>query len=192
VELDDSFTTGSSIMPQKKNSDMAELVRGKTGRVYGNLMGTLTMLKGLPLAYNKDMQEDKEAIFDSVDTVKKCLEVFAPMILTMKVNREAMYNAAQKGFINATDLADYLTKKGLPFRRAYQMVGQIVSHCLQNNLVLDTLPLETYKNFSPLFEQDLYAEISLETCVSKRTSPGGTGTQSLLDQIKYLRGVVTN
>lgn len=184
IELDDSFTTGSSIMPQKKNSDMAELVRGKTGRVYGNLMGLLTMLKGLPLAYNKDMQEDKEAIFDSVETVQKCLEVFAPMVRTFTANRENMYKAAQKGFINATDLADYLVKKGLPFRSAYKTVGQIVAYCISTNKVLDTMTLEEYKQYSELFEEDLYNEISLETCVSKRISEGGTSVESVEKQIK--------
>ncbi len=184
IELDDSFTTGSSIMPQKKNSDMAELVRGKTGRVYGNLMGLLTMLKGLPLAYNKDMQEDKEAIFDSVETVQKCLEVFAPMVRTFTANRENMYKAAQKGFINATDLADYLVKKGLPFRSAYKTVGQIVAYCINTNKVLDTMTLEEYKQYSELFAEDLYNEISLETCVSKRISEGGTSVESVEKQIK--------
>ena len=185
IELDDSFTTGSSIMPQKKNSDMAELVRGKTGRVYGNLMGLLTMLKGLPLAYNKDMQEDKEAIFDSVETVQKCLEVFAPMVRTFTANRENMYKAAQKGFINATDLADYLVKKGLPFRSAYKTVGQIVAYCINTNKVLDTMKLEEYKQYSELFAEDLYNEISLETCVSKRISEGGTSVESVEKQIKF-------
>ena len=185
IELDDSFTTGSSIMPQKKNSDMAELVRGKTGRVYGNLMGLLTMLKGLPLAYNKDMQEDKEAIFDSVETVQKCLEVFAPMVRTFTANRENMYKAAQKGFINATDLADYLVKKGLPFRSAYKTVGQIVAYCISTNKVLDTMTMEEYKQYSELFEEDLYNEISLETCVSKRISEGGTSVESVEKQIKF-------
>ncbi len=183
IELDDSFTTGSSIMPQKKNPDMAELVRGKTGRVYGNLITLLTMLKGLPLAYNKDMQEDKEAIFDSVATVQKCLSVFAPMIRTFTVCRENMYRAAQKGFINATDLADYLVKKGLPFRSAYKIVGQIVAQCIQENQVLDTLPLEEYRKHSTLFAQDLYQEISLETCVGKRISEGGTSVASVDKQI---------
>lgn len=186
VELDDSFTTGSSIMPQKKNSDMAELTRGKCGRVYGNLFATLTMLKGLPLAYNKDMQEDKEAIFDSVETVKMCLRVFAPMVATMTVLKENMYKAAQKGFINATDLADYLVKKGLPFRTAYKAVGQLVALCIEKNTVLDELPLEDYKAYSDLFEDDLYNEISLETCVSKRISEGGTGFDSAKHQIEAL------
>lgn len=186
VELDDSFTTGSSIMPQKKNSDIAELVRGKTGRVYGDLITMLTLLKGLPLAYNKDMQEDKEAIFDGVDTVTKCLEVFAPMIETMTVKKDAMYAAAQKGFINATDLADYLTKKGLPFRAAYKVVGTIVGHCIKIGKVLDTLTLEEYKSFSELFEEDLYGEISLEACVAKRISQGSTGYESVKVQLKYV------
>ena len=183
VELDDAYTTGSSIMPQKKNSDMAELVRGKTGRVYGDLSGTLTMLKGLPLAYNKDMQEDKESLFDGAETVKRCLEVFAPMVRTMKVKSENMYRAAQRGFINATDLADYLTKKGMPFRTAYKTTGEIVAHCIKENTVLDSLPLEVYKSYSPLFCEDLYQEISLEACVGKRISEGSTGPDSVDRQI---------
>ncbi len=187
VELDDSYTTGSSIMPQKKNPDMAELIRGKTGRVYGNLMGLLTTLKGLPLAYNKDMQEDKEGIFDSIDTVKICLEVLAPMLATMKVNGENTYKAAQKGFINATDLADYLVKKGLPFRSAYKIVGQIVAECIEKNCVLDTLPLADYQKHSPLFTEDLYKEISLETCVNKRTSEGGASPTSVRKQIELAK-----
>ncbi|MBQ3085635.1 MAG: argininosuccinate lyase [Clostridia bacterium] len=186
VELDDSYTTGSSIMPQKKNPDMAELVRGKTGRVYGDLMALLTTLKGLPLAYNKDMQEDKEAIFDSVDTVKKCLKIFAPMIRTMKAIPENMYAAAGKGFINATDLADYLVKKGLPFRTAYKIVGQTVARAIEEKKVLDELSLDTLKEFSPLFEEDVYTEISLETCVAKRISAGGTGHDSVMAQIAFV------
>ncbi len=187
IELDDSYTTGSSIMPQKKNPDMAELVRGKTGRVYGDLMGLLTTLKGLPLAYNKDMQEDKEAVFDALDTVKACLEIFAPMIATMQVNGETTYRAAQKGFINATDLADYLTKKGLPFRTAYKAVGQIVADCIKRGLVLDDYPLEDYKKYSELFESDLYQEIALETCVNKRLSEGGASPDSVKKQILWVR-----
>ena len=183
VELDDAYTTGSSIMPQKKNSDMAELVRGKTGRVYGDLMGTLTMLKGLPLAYNKDMQEDKESLFDATETVARCLEIFAPMIRTMKVKSENMYSAAQKGFINATDLADYLTKRGMPFRTAYKTVGSIVSDCIAKGTVLEDLPLEAYKSYSTLFEKDLYEEISLKTCVAKRISEGATGYASVEKQL---------
>lgn len=186
VELDDSYTTGSSIMPQKKNPDMAELVRGKTGRVYGDLMGLLTTLKGLPLAYNKDMQEDKEAIFDAVDTVKKCIKVFTPMLATMRVLPDNMRKAAGKGFINATDLADYLVKKGMPFRTAYKKVGEIVAYCIDNGLILETMPLEKYKEFDPTFGEDLFGEISLDTCVEKRISAGGTGPQSVEEQLKYI------
>ena len=187
IELDDSFTTGSSIMPQKKNADIAELVRGKTGRVYGDLMGTLTMLKGLPLAYNKDMQEDKESIFDAVDTVKMCLDVFTPMISTIKVKKDNMYSATQKGFINATDLADYLTKKGTPFRTAYKITGQLVAYCIQNGTVLEKLPLSLLQSYHPTFAEDVYAEISLETCVSKRISDGGTSPDSVKMQLHFLR-----
>ena len=184
VELDDAYTTGSSIMPQKKNPDMAELVRGKTGRVYGNLMGTLTMLKGLPLAYNKDMQEDKEAIFDSVETVKACLRIFAPMVRTMRLRRDRMYEAARVGFINATDLADYLARKGMPFRTAYGLVGELVADCIRRGLVLDTLPLAEYRARSPLIEEDVYEAISLETCVARRISAGGTGPDSVRAQLE--------
>ena len=187
VELSDAYTTGSSIMPQKKNSDMAELVRGKTGRVYGDLMAALTMLKGLPLAYNKDMQEDKEGVFDAVDTAMMALEVFIGMITTMKVKPENMKKAAQRGFINATDLADYLTKKGMPFRAAYKISGSIVAYCIEHGTVLESLPLETYKEFSELFEADLYEDIDLCTCVNKRNSVGGTSVQSIETQINYVR-----
>ena len=186
IELDDAYTTGSSIMPQKKNPDMAELVRGKTGRVYGDLMATLTMLKGLPLAYNKDMQEDKEAIFDSVETVQKCLSIFIPMIETMKAIPENMYAASKKGFINATDLADYLTKRGLPFRTAYKIVGTVVGKCVKENKTLDEVTLEEYKEFSDVFDTDLYEEISLETCIKKRISRGSTGYESVMEQIDYV------
>ena len=187
VSLSDAYTTGSSIMPQKKNPDMAELVRGKTGRVYGDLMAMLTTLKGLPLAYNKDMQEDKEAIFDAVDTVKMCLQVFAPMIETMTAKPENMKKAAQTGFINATDLADYLVKKGLPFRSAYKISGQLVAKCIAEHTVLEELPLEEYKTFSDLFEEDLYHEIDLTTCVEKRISQGGTSVASVEAQIAYVK-----
>ena len=190
VELDDAYTTGSSIMPQKKNADMAELIRGKTGRVYGNLMGILTVLKGLPLAYNKDMQEDKEGLFDSVDTVKMCLQVMAPMIGTMSINRESMRNAAAKGFINATDLADYMVRKGMPFRTAYKIVGQIVAECPDKGLVLETLPLEAYQAHSELFTEDLFDAISLETCVKQRTSPGSVSAPSLDAQFDFLAKAV--
>ena len=192
VELDDAYTTGSSIMPQKKNPDMAELVRGKTGRVYGDLMATLTMLKGIPLAYNKDMQEDKEAIFDSVETVKKCIEVFIPMIATMTAIKENMYSAAKRGFINATDLADYLTKRGLPFRTAYKIVGTIVGKCVKAGLTLDELPLSEYKTHSEIFSDDLYEEISLETCVKKRISKGSTGYASVDEQIIWVEKFLEN
>lgn len=186
IELDDSYSTGSSIMPQKKNPDMAELIRGKCGRVYGDLVALLTTLKGLPLAYNKDMQEDKEAIFDALDTVKLCLSVFTPMIATTTVLKDNMYRAAQKGFINATDLADYLVKKGMPFRSAYKLVGETVAYCIQNGTVLEDLPLEKYKELSDLFEEDVYADISLEACVNKRISEGGTGPKSVQTQIDFV------
>ena len=187
IELDDAFTTGSSIMPQKKNPDMAELVRGKTGRVYGDLVATLTVLKGLPLAYNKDMQEDKEAIFDAVDTVRQCLTVFTPMLAGMKVLEDNMLSAAKKGFINATDLADYLTRKGMPFRTAYKISGQAVGYCIRNGLVLDTVPLDVYRSWSDLFDEDVYRAIDLAVCVQTRTSAGGTGHVSVLAQIEWLK-----
>ena len=187
VELSDAYTTGSSIMPQKKNSDMAELVRGKTGRVYGDLMAALTMLKGLPLAYNKDMQEDKEGVFDAVDTAAMSLGVFIGMISTMKVKTENMKKAAQRGFINATDLADYLTKKGMPFRSAYKISGSIVAYCIEHGEVLETLPLDKYREYSDLFEQDLYEDIDLFNCVNKRNSVGGTSVRSIEQQIKFVR-----
>ena len=190
VELSDSFTTGSSIMPQKKNSDMAELVRGKTGRVYGNLTALLTMLKGLPLAYNKDMQEDKESVFDSIDTVKACLDVFAPMVKTMKAKKENMENAAKKGFINATDLADYLTKKGMPFRSAYKLAGSAVAKCIKENKVLEDISLDQYKQMSELFDADVYEEIGLKTCVEKRNSLGGTSFTSVINQINEIKEIL--
>jgi argininosuccinate lyase len=186
VELSDAYTTGSSIMPQKKNPDMAELIRGKTGRVYGDLMGLLTTLKGLPLAYNKDMQEDKEGVFDAVDTVKMCLSIASPMIETMRVIPENMKRAAQEGFINATDLADYLVKKGLPFRSAYKISGTIVAECISEKMVLETYPLERYKAHSELIDEDVYSEIALETCVKKRISAGGTGFESVQTQIQFV------
>ena len=173
-------------MPQKKNSDMAELVRGKTGRVYGDLMAMLTVLKGLPLAYNKDMQEDKECVFDALETVEKCLAVFAPMVATMKAKKENMYRAAGKGFINATDLADYLVGKGEPFRSAYKVSGKIVAYCIANDKVLEELSLDEFRSFDPLFDEDVYGEISLAACVQKRTSAGGTGIKSVEKQIKFV------
>ena len=186
IELDDSYTTGSSIMPQKKNPDIAELVRGKTGRVYGDLMAMLTVLKGIPLAYNKDMQEDKESIFDAIDTVKQCLTVFPPMLKTLKALPENMLKAAQKGFINATDLADYLTKKDIPFRTAYKLVGQIVAYCIANNKVLEEMDIAEYQSFHELFQEDVYEAISLRRCVESRISAGGTNQASAEEQIKYI------
>ena len=187
IELSDAYTTGSSIMPQKKNPDMAELVRGKTGRVYGDLMALLTTMKGLPLAYNKDMQEDKEAVFDAVETVIMCLQVFAPMLRTMRPIPDNMKKAAQGGFINATDLADYLVKKGMPFRSAYKISGQLVAKCIQKGCVLEELSLEEYQSFSDLFDADLYQQIDLLTCVEKRISQGGTSLASVEQQITYIR-----
>lgn len=184
IELDDAFSTGSSIMPQKKNPDITELIRGKTGRVYGNLMGLLTTMKGLPLAYNKDMQEDKEAIFDSIETVKLCIDTFIPMLETMNVLSQNMRIAANKGFINATDCADYLVKKGIPFREAYKIIGNLVSYCENNNKTLETLTLEEYKNTNNLFEKDIYEEISLENCVKKRKVVGGPAPEVVKKHIK--------
>ena len=187
IELSDAYTTGSSIMPQKKNSDMAELVRGKTGRVYGELVSMLTVMKGLPLAYNKDMQEDKEGVFDACDTVKLCLDIFTGMISTMSVKPENMKKAAQEGFINATDAADYLVVKGMPFRSAYKISGQLVAKCIAEGKVLETLTLEEYKAFSELFEEDIYEAVDLAACVQRRTSLGGTSAASVEEQIKYIR-----
>ena len=187
IELSDAYTTGSSIMPQKKNSDMAELIRGKTGRVYGDLITMLTVLKGLPLAYNKDMQEDKEAVFDAVDTVKLCLQVMEPMLAGMKVHADRMLRAAGEGFINATDLADYLTRKGMPFRDSYKITGSIVADCINRGLILENLPLEKYREYSTLIDKDVYEAIDLMTCVKSRISKGGTSPESVSQQIKYLR-----
>ena len=186
IDLPDGFTTGSSIMPQKKNPDMAELVRGKTGRVYGDLMALLTVMKGLPLAYNKDMQEDKESVFDACDTVRMCLDVMTPMLRAMKANPEQMLLAAQKGFINATDIADYLVRKGMPFRTAYHISGEIVAKCIAENKVPETLTQEEYHSFSELFGEDIYREISLSACVERRNSAGGTSPASVDLQVAYL------
>ncbi len=188
VELDDAFSTGSSIMPQKKNPDIAELVRGKSGRVFGDLMGILTVMKGLPLAYNKDMQEDKESIFDGIDTVKMCLGAFTPMIKTMGVNKDNMLTAAQKGFINATDCADYLVKKGLAFRDAYKIVGKLVAYCVENNKTLEGLTIEEYKQYSEVFSDDVYEAISLLKCVNDRKSFGGPSIESVNYQIETILG----
>ena len=171
---------------------MAELVRGKTGRVYGDLITLLTMLKGLPLAYNKDMQEDKEAIFDAVDTVLMCLEVFTPMLSTMTVNKDSMKNAAAKGFINATDCADYLVKKGMAFRNAYKITGQLVAYCIDNDFVLETLPLDVYKQFNEVFDETVYEAIALETCVNNRTVDGGPSKVAVEKSIKIMEGKVNN
>ena len=187
IELDDAYSTGSSIMPQKKNPDVAELVRGKTGRVYGSLITLLTVMKGLPLAYNKDMQEDKEPVFDAVDTVKMCLPVFAGMIATMRVLPENMRRAAGGGFINATDCADYLTKKGLPFRDAYTAVGNLVYYCTEKGKLLEELTLEELRGISPLFEEDVYEALSLETCMGQRKSYGGPAEEETTRQINELK-----
>lgn len=187
VELDDAFATGSSIMPQKKNPDVTELIRGKAGRVFGDLITLLTMMKGLPLAYNKDMQEDKEAIFDAVDTVKLCLTTLIPMIQTMRVNKENMRAAAAKGFINATDCADYLVKKGVPFRDAYKITGGLVAQCIEKHLTLETLPLAAYKAASDVFDQDVYQAIALETCVKERKVEGGPSPVAVQKQINAVK-----
>lgn len=187
IELSDAFTTGSSIMPQKKNPDMAELVRGKTGRVYGDMIGLFTVLKGLPLAYNKDMQEDKEGIFDACETVRMCLDVFCGMIESMTARTDNMMKAAQKGFINATDLADYLVKKGDAFRNAYKISGRIVADCMEKGMVLETYPLEEYQKYSELFEADVYEAVDLRACAEKRISEGGTSVRSVEEQIAYVR-----
>ena len=186
IELDDAFSTGSSIMPQKKNPDICELIRGKSGRAIGNLNTLLVMLKGLPLAYNKDMQEDKEAVFDCIDTVKECLDVFIPMFQTMKICKENMMHACLHGFINATDLADYLTKKGLPFRDAYHIVGQIVGYGIQNKKSLNDISLEEYKTFHSSFEEDVYKYIDIETCVNNRNVLGGPSPDSVSIQIQNI------
>ena len=184
VELDDAFSTGSSIMPQKKNPDITELIRGKTGRVYGSLMGMLTVMKGTPLAYNKDMQEDKELVFDAIDTVNLSLSTIEPLIKTMTVLKENMKAAAEKGFINATDCADYLVEKGLPFRDAYKVVGNIVKYCIENNTTLEKLDLSVYKQFNPVFEQDVYQAIDLINCVNKRNVIGGSAKEQVEKQIE--------
>ncbi len=191
IELDDAYSTGSSIMPQKKNPDVAELVRGKTGRVYGDLMGLLTTMKGLPLAYNKDMQEDKEPVFDAVDTVKMCLPVFTGMLSTMRVLPEKMRRAAGGGFINATDCADYLAKKGMPFRDAYTTVGNLVYYCGQQGKLLEELTLEELRDISPLFEEDVYEALRLETCMGQRSSYGGPAVAETTRQIQELRTFIS-
>ena len=193
VELDDAYSTGSSIMPQKKNPDMAELIRGKTGRVYGHLMGMLTMMKGLPLAYNKDMQEDKEAVFDSIDTVKMCLPVFTNMIKTAVFNKTNMYKAAKGGFTNATDAADWLVKKGVPFRDAHAILGHLVLYCINNDKGLEDLNLDEFRAISPVFDESVYEAISVEKCVEARSIPGGPSPEyikKLIEQNKeYINSI---
>ena len=183
ITLDDAFSTGSSIMPQKKNPDIAELVRGKSGRVFGHLMATLTMLKGLPLAYNKDMQEDKEGFFDTIDTIKKSLLTMTPMLLTMKVNKEVMEKGAAGGFTNATDVADYLSKKGIPFREAHHITGELVAKCLMEKRILESLSLEEFKKYSTVFDNDIYEAIALLTCVNERKNIGGPGKEQVENHI---------
>jgi argininosuccinate lyase len=187
VDLDDAYSTGSSIMPQKKNPDIAELVRGKTGRVYGDLTTLLTVMKGIPLAYNKDMQEDKEAVFDAVDTAKICLELFADMLDTATFNVSTLRDAVSKGFINATDCADYMVKKGLPFRSAYKIVGQLVAYCIAHNKTLETLSLDEYHIASPIFEEDVYKAIDPDTCVAGRACLGGPAPGRVLEQVQAMR-----
>ena len=183
VEIDDGYSTGSSIMPQKKNPDIAELVRGKMGRVYGHLMALLTTMKGLPLAYNKDMQEDKEGVFDAIDTAKSCLVLFTGMVKTMKFNQARMAESAKHGFTNATDVADYLVGKGVPFRDAHGIVGQLVLMCIERGIPLDDLPLEDYRKLSPAFDEDIYQAIKLDTCVNKRLTVGAPGREAMLKVI---------
>ena len=187
IELDDAYSTGSSIMPQKKNPDICELIRGKTGRVYGALTTLLAFMKAIPLAYNKDMQEDKEATFDAIDTVKNCLRVITPMFRTMTVLTENMQNAAKRGFINATDCADYLTKKGMPFRDAYKATGTLVHYCIEHGKTLDTLTLDEYQAISPLFSDDIYHAIDLVTCVRERRSLGGPAPEEVSRQIQVIK-----
>ena len=191
IEIDDAYSTGSSIMPQKKNPDIAELVRGKTGRVYGSLMSMLTTMKGLPLAYNKDMQEDKEVTFDAIDTVKDCLKLFTGMIDTMKFRPEIMARSAMNGFTNATDAADYLVKKGVPFRDAHGIIGRLVLLCIEKNCSIEDLELEELKSISDVFEADLYDAITLKTCVEKRLTKGAPGPKQMKEVLdlyeKYLK-----
>lgn len=184
IEMDDSFSTGSSIMPQKKNPDVAELVRGKTGRVYGDLISLLTTMKGLPLAYHSDMQEDKERLFDALDTVKSCLDVCAGMISTMTVNEDRMAECASQGFMNATEVADYLAKKGVPFRQAHAIAGRLVRYCIERKILLEQVSLEEFKGFSPEFAEDIHGFLSAESCVSRRNSPGGTSALRVKEQIE--------
>lgn len=190
IELDDAYSTGSSIMPQKKNPDVAELIRGKTGRVYGNLMGLLTVLKGLPMAYNKDMQEDKEALFDAIDTVKGCLLVFRPMVATITVRKDNLARAARGGFTNATDVADYLVKKNVPFREAHEIVGKAVFYCLQQGKNLEELTIEEYKELSPVFTEDIYSAIGVEYCAAARKVRGGPAPEAVSKSIAAAKAIL--
>lgn len=192
VEMDDTYSTGSSIMPQKKNPDVTELVRGKTGRIFGNLMGILTVMKGLPLAYNKDTQEDKEGVFDSIDTIKIVLEIFSPMLQTMKIKKENMKASIYEGFINATDIADYLAKKGLPFREAHKVVGELVAYCESKGKLLTDLTYEEFKNSHSLFEEDIVTESSIEACINGRKTYGGTALSEVERQIKNAKAFLGN
>uniref|UniRef100_UPI0026DA7A17 argininosuccinate lyase n=1 Tax=Lachnoclostridium phocaeense TaxID=1871021 RepID=UPI0026DA7A17 len=191
VELDDAYSTGSSIMPQKKNPDIAELVRGKTGRVYGALMSLLTTMKGIPLAYNKDMQEDKELVFDAIDTAKGCISLFTDMLRTTRFNKDRMEASAKHGFTNATDAADYLVGKGVPFRDAHGIVGQLVLYCIERGIALDDMTLEEYREISPVFGEDIYDAISIDTCVNRRVTTGAPGKKAMEEVIaiykKYMR-----
>jgi argininosuccinate lyase len=187
VEIDDAYATGSSIMPQKKNPDMAELIRGKTGRVYGDLLTLLTIMKGLPLAYNKDMQEDKPPVFDAADTVKQSLQIFSEMIGTMTIKKETMADAAKTGFLNATDAADYLVMKGLPFRDCHEVIGKLVLYCIEEGKTIETLPLPELQKFSPLFDQDVYEKLTMESCINNKRSAGSTSYESVKKQISDIR-----
>lgn len=192
IQLDDAFATGSSIMPQKKNPDIAELVRGKTGRIYGNLMSILTTMKALPLAYNKDMQEDKEGIFDSIDNIKISIEIFYSMLETVKVNEEKILKSMRAGFLNATDVADYLAKHGIPFRQAHKIVGEIVSYCEKRNIAIDDMKIEEFKSFSDVFQEDILEEIAIENCVNKRGSFGGTSIRNVEMQMESAEKFLEN
>ncbi|HBW37484.1 argininosuccinate lyase [Desulfosporosinus sp. BICA1-9] len=192
ISMDDAYSTGSSIMPQKKNPDVAELVRGKTGRVYGDLVALLTVMKGLPLAYNKDMQEDKEPVFDTVDTIQKCLLIVEPMLRTMQIHRDTLSRGAKGGFTNATDLADYLAKKGLPFREAHELVGRIVLHCSKQEIGLEDLSLSDYQALSPIFEEDLFEAIGIEFCVRARKLKGGPSPETVAEGIRVSRQMLEN
>ncbi|MBR1624102.1 MAG: argininosuccinate lyase, partial [Pseudobutyrivibrio sp.] len=192
VEIDDAYSTGSSIMPQKKNPDIAELVRGKTGRVYGSLMSLLTTMKGIPLAYNKDMQEDKEMAFDAMETVQNCIVLFDGMLGTLRFNKEVMAASAKNGFTNATDAADYLVNRGVPFRDAHGIIGQIVLYCIEKGIAIDDMSLEELKNISPVFEEDIYDAISMETCVNKRLTVGAPGHDAMIDEINACKDFLNN